>query len=271
MTSVEAIFFWLTIGLYFIAIVGFFVGMAFRRQQMTRWAVAATSIGLLAHSITVGARWTVTGHPPLMGDYESSLARAWFVIGVYLFLQWRRPNLRVIGTVVVPFSVLMMGYGFMRVPRLEPLLPPFQSYWLWVHVSFAWMTYAAFVVAGGMAGLYLWRRRRTHNSIGGNTEVPLAILDDLSYRLITCGFIAASAMLVSGAIWANSTWGSYWSWDPIQVWALLSWLVYGVYIHLRATMGWRETRAAWLAVANLATVIISYFGVNYVGAGLHIF
>ncbi len=271
MDSAEVVFFWVTEGLYLTASLVFLSGVAFRREKWLRGAVIIALIGLLAHTATIAARWTATGHPPVRGDYENTLAGAWPIVGVFLFLQWRRPNLKILGTVVMPFAVIMLGYGVMRSPQLAPLPPAFQSYWLWVHIAFAWMAYSAYVVAGGLAGLFLWRERSPAKTDAGQDAPPAPVLDDLSYRLITCGFIADSAMMVAGAIWANSLWGSYWSWDPIQVWALISWLIYGVYIHLRATLGWRRQRAAWLAVGNLATVIISFFGVNLLAAGLHVF
>ena len=100
----------------------------------------------------------------------------------------------------------------------------------------------------------------------------LSRLDELIFRYITFGFIMDSIMIVAGSIWAKDLWGSYWSWDPVETWSLISYLVYGTAIHLRVTMGWRDARMAWLAITLLSTVIISFFGVTFlVNSSLHIF
>jgi ABC-type transport system involved in cytochrome c biogenesis permease subunit len=100
----------------------------------------------------------------------------------------------------------------------------------------------------------------------------LGRLDELIFRYVVFGFITDTIMISAGAIWAKDLWGSYWAWDPVETWSLISWLTYGITIHLRVTFGWREQRLAWMAVAALTTVIICFFGVNLVvNTSLHVF
>ena len=139
---------------------------------------------------------------------------------------------------------------------------------LYIHIFFAWLAYAAYTVACGAGVVYLARTR------GGKTVEPdvLARLDELMFRATTFGFITDAIMIGAGSIWAKNLWGSYWSWDPVETWSLLSWLCYGVALHLRITMGWRGRKLAWVLVAAIITVLISFWGVNLVMEGSeHVF
>ena len=94
-------------------------------------------------------------------------------------------------------------------------------------------------------------------------------LDSLSYRTITVGFLLLSVGLVSGAVWANEAWGTWWSWDPKETWAFITWLVYAVYLHMRLIRGWQGRKPAWVATAGLFVIAVCYIGVNLLGIGLH--
>jgi cytochrome c-type biogenesis protein CcsB len=273
-THSEAILFWIAIALYLVSSITFVASLTFRKANWLGYAIAITFLGFLCHNAAIVTRWVSTAHPPIMGDYENTLAGSWLIILLFLLVQLRFRNLKILGAAVVPFSLLMLGYGVMRSPQLQPLTPPFQSNWLYVHVIFAWLAYSSFVVAAGLAVLFLLRERRPETEASSDFYGRLpssGVLDELSYRFITFGFVAQAIMLVAGSIWANSLWGSYWAWDPIETWSLLSWLIYGLYIHLRVAHGWRMKRAAWLAIVALSAVIMSFFGINYLATGLHVF
>jgi ABC-type transport system involved in cytochrome c biogenesis permease subunit len=90
------------------------------------------------------------------------------------------------------------------------------------------------------------------------------VIDESMFRFVVYGFIAEIIMIVSGSIWAKDLWGSYWGWDPVEVWSLISWLLYGLAIHLRVTLGWKGRRMAWLMILLLSTVIITYWGIDVV-------
>jgi cytochrome c-type biogenesis protein CcsB len=94
-------------------------------------------------------------------------------------------------------------------------------------------------------------------------------LDSLSYRTITVGFLLLTVGLISGAVWANEAWGSWWSWDPKETWALICWLVYAAYLHIRLSRGWQGRRPALVAIAGLVVIVVCYIGVNLLGIGLH--
>ena len=94
-------------------------------------------------------------------------------------------------------------------------------------------------------------------------------LDSLSYRTITVGFLLLSVGLISGAVWANEAWGAWWSWDPKETWAFITWLVYAAYLHTRLVRGWQGRKPAFVAAAGLVVIAVCYIGVNLLGIGLH--
>ena len=94
-------------------------------------------------------------------------------------------------------------------------------------------------------------------------------LDTLSYRSILIGFVLLTLGLISGAVWANEAWGTWWSWDPKETWAFISWLFYAAYLHMRISKGWQGRRPALLASTGFLVVLVCYLGVNFLGIGLH--
>jgi cytochrome c-type biogenesis protein CcsB len=276
-TLPELFLVWPALVLFAAAFVAELFGLVFRRASLRRPAFAA-SIAAFA-LVTGGAvsRWIALGHGPVMRTYENSLAASWFLFAVFLGVAWKAPRMRALLVGVLPAIVLMIGNGVMSSPEREPLLPPYQSGWLWIHVGFAWLSYASFVVAAVQAALYLVKRRRADRVAPGagaadaarDDILPAAPeLDELALRTILFGFVCHTVMVGAGAIWAHGLWGRYWAWDPVETWSLISWIVYGLYLHLRLTYGWRGRRAAWLAIAAAVAVLITFGGMGFTG-GIH--
>jgi ABC-type transport system involved in cytochrome c biogenesis permease subunit len=146
--------------------------------------------------------------------------------------------------------------------------PAFQSPWLVVHVIFAWLAFGCYAISTGAAVLLLMRERLL--SWKPSISIPdIEALDLVSYRFITLGFINHAVMLVSGAIWAKKLWGHYWSWDALETWSLISFLFYAFYLHARAFLKWKTSRAAWLTVAGLIVLAISFWGVDLFSPSPH--
>jgi len=271
----EVPLFWLTTGLYAIGFLIYLAALIFKKREWLGYGTLSLVLGLLPHTGALAARWAAGGHPPLMGNYENAITGAWFVKAFFLGTQYRFPNLRGLGIAIAPFSAAMLLYGSLSFSGPEPITPALRGGWLFLHVLFAWFTYSSYVVASGLAFLFLIRVRQSNrgpaDGFYGRLPEELAILDELSYRFIGFGFVTQAFLLVTGATWASQIWGTYWNWDPVQTWTLLSWVIYAIYLHLRTIHRWRGRRAAWLALFALATVIVSFWGVNAVRAGLHVF
>jgi len=271
----ETIFFWMTLAIYSLACGGFIYSIVFKNPRALPKLTAFTGLGFLVHSVAIGARYLSQGHLPWAGDYESALMGGWFIIAGTLFVGWRTKALQGMATATLPLVIIMMGFGVMRNPQLAPIAASLQTYWLYVHVYFAWLAFCAYTLAMAAGVLYLLKQRDAaapqRNPIYDRFP-SLDRLDELIFRYVVYGFITDSIMIVAGSIWAEGLWGSYWSWDPVETWSLISYLVYGLAIHLRVTMGWRGAKLAWLVIAALSTVIISFFGVTLVvNSSLHAF
>lgn len=263
MTLVEGIFLWGAVFCLAVAFIARLAGVVFRTERLVPLSSALADAGMVLLTGTVALRWWETGHPPVMGIYENSLLGAWFVVLTLVIARRRFPKGGILSLVVLPAVLLMLGNGIMAKSVLAPLEPPYQSGWLYVHVLFAWFAFSSYLVASTVAVLYLLKER------GGRGRVrealpPPATLDDVCLRLVIFGFITDAVMMGTGAIWAHGLWGRYWGWDPIETWSLITWLIYGINLHLRLTLGWGGRKAAWLTVVSFAAMLVTFLGVGSV-------
>ncbi len=245
-------------------------------------------------------RWWQSGHFPISNLYESLCFLAWACTLTQLIVErsWSFP---VVAAVATPMSLISVAFASFALPdRLQessPLVPALRSSWLVMHVSVIMCSYAALLIGSLLSTAVLFTDRDQTLEIrsssigsGGFRKALLAEsvpqepkglslssitltrneqLDSLSYRTITVGFLLLTVGLISGAVWANEAWGSWWSWDPKETWALICWLVYAIYLHTRLVRGWQGRRPALVAVAGLVVICICYIGVNLLGVGLH--
>jgi cytochrome c-type biogenesis protein CcsB len=212
------------------------------------------------------------GYIPLSNMYESLIFFSWTINFIYLILEWRYQQ-KIIGVFVTAFAFLAIALTSI-VPGIEvkitPLVPALQSNWLTIHVTTCFFGYAAFAVSFGISILYLIRDRKEEQKETSSRWLPSSeILDEVNYKSIIIGFPMLTLGIITGAAWANYAWGSYWSWDPKETWAAITWLVYALYLHLRITRGWRGRRAAYFAILGFAVVMFTFFGVTYLLRGLH--
>jgi len=275
MSNLETIVFWITLVIYSLVCGGFIYSIVFKNPRVLPKLSALLTAGFLIHSVTIGARFAATGHLPWSGDYEYSLMGGWFIAGATILVAWRNKALQPLAAATIPLVVVMMGYGVMRNPSLTPMAASLKTGWLYIHVYFAWLAFCSYTLAMAAGVLYLLKKKSMDAAAANPVydKFPsLERLDELTFRYVVFGFITDSIMLVAGSIWAEGLWGSYWNWDPVETWSLISYLVYGIAIHLRVTLGWRDTRQAWLVIVALSTVLISFFGVTFVvNSSLHVF
>jgi cytochrome c-type biogenesis protein CcsB len=185
---------------------------------------------------------------------------------------------RLIGSITAPSALFTNAFATFSLPKemqeAAPLVPALQSNWLMMHVTVMILSYAALILGSLLSIGFLVI------TSGNNTNWPLSnkisyrlnlakTLDNLSYRVLGLGFPLLTIGILSGAVWANEAWGSYWSWDPKETWALLTWLVFAIYLHTRLTKGWEGKKPALIASLGFVTVWICFLGVNLIGEGLH--
>ncbi|MGE5892924.1 MAG: cytochrome c biogenesis protein CcsA [bacterium] len=266
MTQLEGIAVWIAIGMYSMAFLLFLSGVVFKKERLPQAGYVFSLVGFFFHTGSIVIRWTATGHMPVMQTYENSLSGAWFMVLLYFVMRYAFPLARPFGVAVIPLVILILGNGIQAGAELQPLEPPYRSNWLYVHVLFAWSAFGSYVTAFAAGVMYLLKERATRGVLLRLPELKL--LDELSFRLILFGFFSEAIMIGSGAIWAHGLWGRYWGWDPVETWSLISWLTYGLNLHLRVTLGWKGKRAAWLAVGSLFGVVVLFFGIGFI-SGLH--
>ena len=252
------------LGLVFFHIL-YFVWQKKTLLSAVQYALYAT-VAVQAAGILV--RWAISyrlgiGHVPLSNYYESLIFFSWS-LSVFMICMRKRRLYPVITFIAAGISLMLMAYASLSpgVERgIQPLIPALQSNWLHIHVITCFLGYAAFAVSFICGVLYFF---------GPGGIVPTREnLEDINYRSIIIGFSMLTSGILTGAVWAHFAWGSYWSWDPKETWSLITWIIYALVLHLRITGGLKGKRIAILSVVGFASVIMTYFGVNFFLAGLH--
>ncbi|RII25644.1 MAG: cytochrome C biogenesis protein [Geobacter sp.] len=271
MSPWESVFIWITICGYGITSALYIYSYAFKKERVLSKLHLVVVAVFLSHTAGIIARYLAVGNLPWAGDYEAAVAGAWFVVLFTLLLVWKNRELCGVGLGTIPFSLILLGYGVICSPQLTPMALSLKSFWLGIHVLFAWLAFSSYVVAYGLGIVYLLKEKNPQKEF--YLKFPdLPVLDELMFKYVIFGFITDAIMIATGAIWAKNLWGNYWSWDPVETWSLVSWLTYGIAIHLRLTMGWRGRRMAWIAIGALSGVFIAFFGINlFVSSSLHFF
>jgi cytochrome c-type biogenesis protein CcsB len=240
--------------------------VAHRTEMAGRLGLLLTGIAALAHLIALVARGMAAdpNRVPWGNMYEFTLSGTFVVVALFLATtsRWR---LSWLGPIVVGFvlCVLLADVLWLYEP-VAPLTEALESYWLVIHVVSAVIATGAFTLGAITSILYLLKARSTKQT-GYLARLPeLASLDRISYRMHAFGFpVWTFGVLISGPIWAHQAWSSYWNWDPKEVWAFITWVVYAAYLHARATAGWRGRNAAILSLVGAATLWFNFIGINF--------
>ena len=277
MTFSSSYFLSLTTFIYLGAAALYLIHWIFRVQKVGLLATIVTAGGLVIQTTGIILRWVESyklgyGHAPLSNLYESLVFFAWMTVLVYLVMEWRVKR-RVIGAFATPFASLAMAYASFS-PEIEdeiqPLIPALKSNWLIAHVVTCFLGYASFAVACGLGIMYLFKNRSSGDSTGIMGIIPdCKVLDELMHQTIIFGFLWLTLGIITGAVWANDAWGTYWSWDPKETWSLITWFIYATALHARFVRGWAGRRIAYLSIIGFVSVMFTYFGVNFLLSGLH--
>ena len=252
-------------------------GVIFRRRAILLWGSVTGAAALTIHMTGILLRWRESyqigyGHAPLSNLYESLVFAAWAIMLIYLVMEHRTKQ-RALGVFPALFAFLAMAYASFSTgvsSKIQPLLPALKSNWLIAHVVTCFLGYAAFAVSCGISILYIVRDSRPETTGGAPSLLPdLRQLDEFNYQMVLFGFLWLSLGIITGSVWADLAWGTYWSWDPKETWSLITWLIYAALLHARTMKGWRGNRVAWLSIIGFVCVLFTYFGVNFLLGGLH--
>ena len=258
-------------------------------------------------TIILGSRWLENGYFPLSNLYESLLFFVWGITFINGVIEYKT-TLPLVGAISTPLSLFVVAFATLSLPegmqKAAPLVPALKSNWLMMHVSIMMLSYSTLIIGSLLSILFLVLTKGKEVDLQGssigyinfqkdnlsrdngiamlesvvsqeNNEQSskklnlLESLDNLSYRIIGLGFPLLTIGIIAGAVWANEAWGAYWSWDPKETWALITWLVFAAYLHARITKAWQGKKPAILTSIGFVVVWICYLGVNFLGKGLH--
>lgn len=241
-------------------------------NKVIKVIIAVGLVGYLCHFLGLVARWYISGHAPWSNGYEAIIFISW--VGITAGLLLYRNSNALIPAAGFMVAVIMMGFahgGSALDPQITPLVPVLKSYWLIVHVAIITSSYGFFALSMIIAVIslvfYIISNKETYKIHHDTTLKELVIVSEMS---LTIGLFALTVGNFLGGIWANESWGRYWSWDPKETWAFISIMVYAFVLHMRLVPGLRSRWAFHIATMfAFCSMVMTYFGVNYYLSGLH--
>ena len=266
---------WMNV-LFVLATVTYWFALLKRSDFSGRVASALTWSAVLMGFTGLMVRWYESyliapdvGHIPVSNLYEVFILFSLITALMYLYYEKRYDTRQLGGFVLLVISAavgFILWYTFDRQAHdIQPLVPALQSYWMKIHVPANFIGYGAFALAAAVGAAYLLAAR----GMLASRLPPLEVLDDLMYKSIAVGFAFFTIATILGAMWAAEAWGGYWSWDPKETWALIVWLNYAAWLHLRLVKGLRGAMSAWWALIGLLVTTFAFLGVNMFLSGLH--
>ena len=291
-------------GFLLVSMTTYWISLSFFKQTNNLVQIGRVSslIANLLLFFILASRWIVAGYFPLSNLYESLLFLTWTLLTIYLYFE-NKTKSKLMGAVLIPVALLITGFANLTLSpdmqKASPLVPALQSNWLMMHVSMMMLSYATLIMGSLLCILFLVisKYQDIDLQLVDESSLPLynvmldyyeaklfspsdeiaelgklkllQSLDNWSYRIIGLGFPFLTIGIIAGGVWANEAWGSYWSWDPKETWALITWIVFATYLHSRITKGWEGKKTAILGGLGFFVIWICYLGVNFLGKGLH--
>lgn len=285
-------------GLLLFCLIIYWINLTFPSFQISRRAGLICTLSTnLCLFFALSIRWLNNGYFPLSNLYESLLFLTWCLTFTQAIVEHKYGN-RIVGAINSPVSLFIIAFAGFALPEemqlASPLVPALRSNWLMMHVTVMMVSYASLIIGSLLSILFLiisinsqkngeysnqdeklYMLKNSSVALKQEDSIPirrmtlLASIDNLSYRIIGLGFPMLTIGIIAGAVWANEAWGSYWSWDPKETWALITWLIFASYLHSRLNKSWTGKKPAILASIGFLAVWICYLGVNFLGKGLH--
>jgi cytochrome c-type biogenesis protein CcsB len=251
----------LAVAFYFVTTLASLAGLLLGKQR-GRWVVWASyglmAIGFAAHTWLIGSRWIAGGHPPFSGLFDAVVFFSWSIVVVFIAAEgiFRTGWLAMF---VGATEVVLFLYASDLDRAIQPLMPVLKSMWLNIHVVAYMIAYGTMALACFAAIAYYYL------SLADKSPERVKRLDRITYRLVAFGFPLLTVGILTGAVWANRTWGRYWGWDPKETWSLISWIVFAVYLHLRFLL--RQTSVTperrrfllnWMVMLGFGAIIFTF-------------
>lgn len=256
---------------YIAATAGFLVNVITLRKDVERIATRILLAGLALHTVSILLRWLHGQHAPLVSFYDVFSFLAWSICAAFLLFQAGH-KLKALGAFVSPVITVFMILSLMHPSQILPLPPALQSYWLPIHASISIVSYALLTLSFCISVMYLIQENQIKKKQLGAIfkRLPsLQVLDKMAEKCLKIGFPLLTIGIITGSIWAEQAWGSYWSWDPKETWSLITWFLYAALLHQRLTVGWRGRKSAYMTIIGYLTLLFTFIGVTYLLPGAH--
>ncbi len=256
---------------FFAAGAAYMLFFFFQKRFWSGSGFALTVAGQILLTAVIASRMFVSGTFSVFGLYESLVFFVWSLTALFILFS-RKTGENVNSILVLPIAVLILGAAKLAGNAVKPLPPALQSPWFGAHVTLCFLAYGCFVLSFCFSVLYIWQENevKSRKIDAFFFRLPsLGLLDKTGYQSAVAGFVFLTMGIVSGSLWAHAAWGSFWSWDPKETWALILWLVYLVYMHGRLVRGWKGRKSAYIAIAGFAVMLFTYLGVSFLLPGLH--
>jgi len=263
----------IAVTIYFFSMTSFLYYLVSRKESPRRVSFGITGLGFIFHTLALIVRTIEATYIPITGLHEAMSFFSWALVLAFLLIEYKY-RIYVLGSFVLPLTFISLISSAALPMEIKMLDPMLQSTWLGVHTILAIMGATAFSIAFLAGLMYLlqeWFLKTKKFNILYHKLPSLDILDDLNYRAISFGFPLLTLGIITGSIWAEYAWGTYWNWEPKQTWSLIVWLFYAAVLHGRLSIGWRGKKAAYMAIIGFFGVVFTFVGVNILLQGRHAF
>ena len=245
------------------------------KALVQKYSQTGAYMAITSLTLVLLQRWTVSGHIPVSNLYESCCFLSWIILVSALLIKENDWNLLISTPIALLLQIFATFSLTISANTSINLVPALQSNWLIMHVTMMITSYGLLIIGSILAIIWLIIDSKVHNLAGlekncfMTRQVSLLThIDYWSYRLIGLGFPLLTIGILSGAVWANEAWGTYWNWDPKETWALVTWIMFAIYLHTRLN-NTEITKPAMIASLSLGVIWMCYLGVNLLGKGLH--
>ncbi|MEH6471728.1 MAG: cytochrome c biogenesis protein CcsA [Halopseudomonas sp.] len=263
----EALSLWSALIGYVVITIWSLIRLIFNKQT-GHGLFAIIILSTLLHTLSIGIRWYSIGHAPVVGAYEMLSTNIWGLMVAVIVGYWVLPKVRSFVAVVMPIIIMLMAWMLLK-PN-DPSTQPntYDTIWLFIHIGFIKLFLGCAFIALGMAIIILLRKANIGVKRLSNLPNDKG-LDNRAYRFMALALIFDTLGVVAGAIWAQDAWGRYWSWDPLEVWSLITWLCIGLTLHVRVQYKTSPQINAWLIVVTWGVAFFTFFGIPFVSMALH--
>ncbi|HHN66030.1 MAG TPA: cytochrome C biogenesis protein ResC [Nitrospirae bacterium] len=265
--TIDVAIHWVVVLIYITATLFNTIGVIFKREVFEKRSYVTLMAGMFVHGVVIIYRWVVSGHGPYMVKHEVLSSYAWVLLFLFLIFTKYFPRIKISSVVVFPSAFLMVALGQFTNPAIKKIPPSLRSIWLVLHVLFYKIAMGTLVIAFAFSLFYILKKR---SSARWTERLPeLGVSDVYAYRFTGFGFIFWAIAMLAGSIWAYQSWGRFWGWDPVETWSLLTWVFFGIYLHLRRFFAWKGERAAYLYTIGFILAIVSIFFTPLIEASIH--